>query len=66
MVKHEFMKTNRLSVATVLLSLAGLTVNALGQGMPPEARKNIHLLLNQHSAVIRTVTMSPPGYTPHT
>lgn len=62
MVKHQFMKTNRLSVAAILLSLAGLTVNALGQGMPPEARKNIHLLLNQHSAVIRTVTMSTNGY----
>jgi hypothetical protein len=34
----------------------------VGQGMPPEARKNIHLLFDQHAKVNRTVTLIPQGY----
>jgi len=51
---------------TLLLvgALVGFAPTALqGQSMPPEARRNIHLLLNQHEDVRRTVTMNPDGYT---
>ncbi len=46
---------------TVAASLVCGTA-AFGQGMPAEARKNIHLLFNQHEAVTRTVTMTKTGY----
>lgn len=35
---------------------------SLAQGMPPEARRNIHLLFNQHEAVRRQVTLTDDGY----
>ncbi len=53
------MKTFSISVVVCLVGLGSL---CLGQGMPPEARKNIHLLFNQHEAVTRTVTMTREGY----
>ena len=39
-----------------------LTSTTAAQGMPTEARRNIHLLFNQHEAVRRTVTLTPDGY----
>jgi hypothetical protein len=51
-----------------LLSAAFLAVGTSlsgapgAQGMPPDARKNIHLLFNQHEEVRRTVTMTKDGY----
>lgn len=34
----------------------------LSEGMPPEARNNIHQLFNQHAAITRTVTLTQDGY----
>ncbi len=57
------MKTNK------MLSLFGVAVcgwigsgSLSAQGMPPEARKNIHQLFNQHEKVTRSVTLTPTGY----
>lgn len=49
-------------LAGVLAASAALATTATAQGMPPEARQNIHLLFNQHAAVTRTVTMTKDGY----
>ena len=49
-------------VTVLLTTAAGVPGIAAAQGMPPEARKNIHLLFNQHEAVVRTVTMTRDGY----
>lgn len=40
-----------------------LAASASAQGMPPEARDNIHRLFDQHAAVKRTVTLTATGYT---
>lgn len=40
-----------------------LVASAPAQGMPPEARDNIHRLFDQHAAVKRTVTLTATGYT---
>jgi hypothetical protein len=39
-----------------------ITPVALSQGMPPEARNNIHQLFNNHAAITRTVTLTKDGY----
>lgn len=41
--------------------LGGLT-HLQAQGMPPEARQNIHLLFDQHAKVQRSVDLTPTGY----
>lgn len=59
------MNTNRHSalLATALFAaVTSLSGPVSAQGMPPDARRNIHLLLNQHEAVRRTVTMTKDGY----
>lgn len=57
------MKTSSsLLLAGVVAASAALAASATAQGMPPEARQNIHLLFNQHAAVTRTVTMTQDGY----
>ena len=54
---------NTCALLTAFLTpMAGVPGAANAQGMPPEARRNIHLLFNQHEAVRRTVTMTPNGY----
>ncbi len=45
-----------------VVAVGWVSGNAIAQGMPPEARKNIHLLFNQHESVTRTVTMTQGGY----
>ena len=47
---------------SLVVGLVGFVAPCLAQGMPPEARKNIHLLFNQHEAVTRSVTMTREGY----
>lgn len=49
-------------LAGLLAASAACSIIASAQGMPPEARKNIHLLFNQHQDVTRTVTMTRDGY----
>lgn len=46
------------------IALVGLVdpISLSAQGMPPEARKNIHQLFNQHAKVTRSVTLTPQGY----
>ena len=39
-----------------------VTSVVLSQGMPPEARNNIHQLFNNHAAITRTVTLTKDGY----
>jgi hypothetical protein len=39
-----------------------VTPLVFSQGMPPEARNNIHQLFNQHAAITRTVTLTQDGY----
>ena len=41
--------------------LAGIA-SLQAQGMPPEARQNIHLLFDQHAQVRRSVDLTPTGY----
>lgn len=56
------MQTRSFLLAGVLAANAACATIATAQGMPPEARGNIHLLLNEHEAVTRTVTMTRDGY----
>ncbi|MBX3733281.1 MAG: hypothetical protein KF791_11880 [Verrucomicrobiae bacterium] len=56
------MQTRSFLLAGVLAASAACATIATAQGMPPEARGNIHLLLNEHEAVTRTVTMTRDGY----
>lgn len=62
---RDFMNAN-LQSALLVTALIGagtsLSCIAAAQGMPPEARRNIHLMFNQHEAVQRTVTMTKDGY----
>jgi hypothetical protein len=39
-----------------------VTPVAFSQGMPPEARNNIHQLFNQHAVITRAVTLTQDGY----
>ncbi len=48
--------------AALLVGCLGVVSTGFAQGMPPEARKNIHALFNQHEAVTRTVTLTQDGY----
>lgn len=50
-----------LLVGAALLGLAAPSPS-FAQGMPPEARRNIHLLLDRHDKVRRQVTLTPDGY----
>jgi hypothetical protein len=56
------MKSPFAFIAVSLLATT-LAVSASAQGMPPEARDNIHRLFDQHAAVKRTVTLTATGYT---
>lgn len=60
------MNPNQISSVFAAIMAAGASVagfsTAIAQGMPPEARQNIHLLFNRHEAVTRTVTMTKEGY----
>ncbi len=56
------MKTIRASIFVGLVVLGCSVTDSMGQGMPVEARKNIHLLFNRHDEVTRTVTMTKDGY----
>lgn len=38
------------------------TLSTFAQGMPPEARTQIHTLFDQHAKIRRTVTETPTGY----
>lgn len=50
-------------VAIVVLTLVAGSSNRIhSQGMPAEARANIHALFSQHTNVTRTVTMIKDGY----
>ena len=40
----------------------GLTLFSYGQGMPPEARQNIHALFNGHDQIERVLTQTEAGY----
>ena len=48
--------------AALLVGCLGMVSTGFAQGMPPEARKNIHALFNQHESVTRTVTLTKDGY----
>jgi len=41
---------------------AGSTFSSPAQGMPPEARENLHRLFDQHKQIERKVTLSETGY----
>lgn len=56
------MKNNHASIVVGLLVIGWSVTESFGQGMPAEARKNIHLLFNRHEEVTRTVTMTKDGY----
>lgn len=45
-----------------VVGCVGFSLSGWAQGMSPEARKNIHLLFNQHETATRTVTMTRNGY----
>ena len=47
---------------TLLLLTLGCSPLIHAQGMPPEARENIHALLNNHASITRTVTLTEDGY----
>ena len=56
--------TSLLSIAVLSATLlVGSTVSSRAQGMPPESRKNIHLLFDQHDKIERTVALTKTGYT---
>ena len=60
MDKQEY-RMKRL-IVPLLAALACLPLQALGQGMPAEARENIHALLNNHTSITRSVTLTDDGY----
>lgn len=51
------------TLALIAVSLLATVLAASAQGLPPEARDNIHRLFDQHAAVKRTVTLTATGYT---
>ena len=62
------MKTMKfIPLAAALLIAAGLSLTSLaqpeGRGMPPEARRAIHTLFNNHEQIAREVTLTDDGYT---
>jgi len=46
----------------LLVALACLPFQALGQGMPAEARENIHALLDNHTSITRSIRLTDDGY----
>jgi len=54
---------NPIHLLTISVFAGALAASALAQGMPPEARDNIHKLFDNHAAVKRTVTLTETGYT---
>jgi hypothetical protein len=57
------MKTMSLTLMVALTGAMTLTTaNTRAQGMPPEARGNIHTLFNNHDKVTRTVEKTDKGY----
>lgn len=50
-----------LGVGSILL-LTMAPVQSLAQGMPPEARKNIHALFSNHDGISRSVEWTDAGY----
>ena len=46
----------------LLAAVACCTFQAFAQGMPAEARDNIHALLDNHASITRSVTLSDDGY----
>ena len=46
-----------------ILAAAVLPASLFGQGMPPELRKNIHTLFDNHDAIQRKVELTEKGYT---
>lgn len=49
-------------IVPVLVALASFSHQGLAQGMPAETRDNIHALLNNHSSITRSVTLTDDGY----
>lgn len=52
----------RLVFGTVLATTMAAASMALGQGMPPEARENIHTLFNGHDKLQRELKLTDDGY----
>lgn len=51
-----------IGIATLSLVLVQGSISVRAQGMPPENRKNIHTLFNNHDKVKRTVEKTDKGY----
>lgn len=58
---HASTRSARLALLTLLVGVL-LPSLSLGQGMPPEARKNIHTLFDHHKSIHRTVEPTDTGY----
>lgn len=53
---------NLILLATVMATAIPGQLPSFAQGMPPEARRNIHTLFNQHDKVTRSVQKTDKGY----
>lgn len=62
LMKMETMNTEIKTTVAIALVMACLSHQASAQGLPPEARENIHTLFEQHTNVTRKVTMTKDGY----
>lgn len=49
-------------IVPLVATVAWCSLQAFGQGMPAEARENIHALLNNHTSITRSVTLTDDGY----
>lgn len=62
LLKIEIMNTKIKTIVAIALVLTGVSHRASAQGLPAESRENIHALFNQHTNVIRKVTLTKDGY----
>ena len=62
LLKIKIMNTKIKTIVAIALVLACVSDRASAQGLPAEARENIHTLFDQHTKVTRKVTMTKDGY----
>lgn len=60
--RQLFSGEHRMVCGTVLATVMAAASMASGQGMPPEARENIHTLFNGHDKLQRKLNLTDDGY----